>query len=326
MATLLSGGEEIKCWRVIDYSNGSNALNYVAEFVPGASREETDKRIRNLFHGGKIPDGFDPFHDKVFLKQFVDPCFHDEILVPFEQYQKKIHRKINSCGDNCFCREWDSFILKDRPGRRGYYQVLEYFPDAKSLKDSLEKNSLSWKERVHHAKALAYGLQLLHEAGIVHADLKPDNLLIVGNRRPDGKMYGIPTALKIIDFDSSLLVKELSPRHKLAKEPDKYRYRGTAGYLSPEHFGGKIPVPASDVFTAAIIICEMLSPDGYPFPGSREEYRDAVRNKRYNLKRLRCNGCQSTVDMLKACFSMNPDDRPAAARLLRELQNLPEKL
>ena len=332
MASLLAPGEKIRCWRIVRYLKGSNALSYVAEFCPAAAAAET-KRLRDrlLRRVGE----FDPDKDKVFLKQFNDPSYRDGILKSFVEYQDKIHKKVKACWKecNCFCRELDSFIFDEpRPGKRGYYQVQEYYPDCKSVKDCLEKDdgkgkdALSWTERLTHAKMMTYGLMLLHASGVVHADLKPDNLLIVANRRADGGLNEVPTALRIIDFDSSLLTDELSPRHRLSADPDKYRYRGTEQYLSPEHFGGKVPVPASDVFTAAIILCEMLSPDGHPFPFAHEEYRDAVKKGKCNLKKLRCGTCQATVGVIKACFAMKPGDRPTAAQLLRELKNLPVKL
>lgn len=323
MATLLSPGDQIKCWKIVEYLSSSNALSYVAEYVPGNSDQKTAGQLDQLMWG--IPEGFDPKRDKVFLKQFVDPGYHDAILKPFVRYQNRIQRKINSCWKkcNCFCRELDSFIC-DVPGKRGYYQVQELFPGNRSLKVCLEKNSLQWKELRFIARKMVYGLQLLHCAGIVHADLKPDNLLVVDNIDPVTKRpYPIPTDLRIIDFDSSLLVNEKTPRHTLSGNPGTYRYRGTEQYLSPEHFTGNIPVPASDIFTTGIILCEMLSPDGHPFPYTHEEYRKAVREGKCNLKKLRCRGGQSVVKAIKACFSMNPEDRPTAEQLLSEL-TLPE--
>ena len=330
MATVLFPGEQVKCWKVVEYLKGSNALSYVAEYAPGASGQTAGGQVDRLKWG--LPDGFDAKRDKVFLKQFVDPGYRDEILEPFVRYQSKIQRKINSCGkkSNCFCRELDSFIW-DLPGpvqrKSGYYQVQELLSDAMSLKECLEKNRLSWRDLLSHAKMMLYELQLLHEAGIVHADLKPDNLLVVKNidaRTNQPRL--IPTALRIIDFDSSLLVNELTPRHALSKNPESYRYRGTAQYLSPEHFTGKIPVPASDIFTAGIILCEMLSPDGHPFPYVHEEYRKAVREGKCSLTRLRCRGGQSVVEAIRACFSMDPGQRPTAEWLLNELKLLPEAL
>jgi serine/threonine protein kinase len=332
MASLLAPGEKIMRWRIVRYLKGSNALSYVAEFCPADTAAET-RRLREELR--RRVREFDPDKDQVFLKQFNDPSYRDIILKPFAAYQDKIHSRIKDCWKkcNCFCRELDSFIFEEpKPGKRGYYQVQEFYPECKSMKDCLEKDAgkekdaLSWTERLTHAKMMTYGLMLLHAAGIVHADLKPDNLLVVANRRPDGGLNEVPTALRIIDFDSSLLTDEPSPRHKLSADPANYRYRGTEQYLSPEHFGGKVPEPASDIFTAAIILCEMLSPDGHPFPYEHEQYRDAVKKGKCNLTRLHCKDCQSTVDTLKACFSMNPGERPDATQLLRELKKLPVKL
>jgi eukaryotic-like serine/threonine-protein kinase len=66
-------------------------------------------------------------------------------------------------------------------------------------------------------------------------------------------------------------------------------YVGTPGYQSPEHLAGKVPTEASDVFTCALMLSELLG-DGHPFRGKRgddKSYAQAVREGDFARFRLR---------------------------------------
>jgi serine/threonine-protein kinase len=88
------------------------------------------------------------------------------------------------------------------------------------------------------------GLQHAHDAGLVHRDVKPANLLV----RDDG-------VLKIADFGIARAAE--STRHTQAGT-----LLGTAAYLAPEQIAGEDATPASDVYSLGAVLYELLT--GHP--------------------------------------------------------------
>lgn len=96
-------------------------------------------------------------------------------------------------------------------------------------------------------KAVLNGLSLAHEQGMVHRDIKPDNILINGDHR-----------VKIADFG---LVRAAS-----ASTATSGQIVGTVSYLSPEQVDSSEISPATDVYSAGIVAFELLTGQT-PFAG-----------------------------------------------------------
>lgn len=91
------------------------------------------------------------------------------------------------------------------------------------------------------------GLQVAHAQGLVHRDMKPDNVLITANH-----------TLKIADFG---LVRSID-----ARTGHSDQIVGTAAYISPEQVSGRHVGPPSDVYSAGIMAFELLTGE-VPFTG-----------------------------------------------------------
>ncbi|CAN5831153.1 hypothetical protein BH11MYX2_BH11MYX2_30760 [soil metagenome] len=107
---------------------------------------------------------------------------------------------------------------------------------------------LHWREAVHIVKGVLAGLRHAHDRGVVHRDIKPDNVFLATK---DGE-----TTVKILDFGIAKLYAG-SP-----DDPASTRAGltvGTPAYLSPEQaVGGEIK-PASDIYSTTILLFEMLT-------------------------------------------------------------------
>ena len=97
---------------------------------------------------------------------------------------------------------------------------------------------------------LALGLAAAHEKGVVHRDLKPDNLFL----SRDG-------VVKILDFGLARQLQRGDPRRDrtLSDHTEPGVLLGTAGYMSPEQVRGELADHRSDIFALGAVLYEMLS-------------------------------------------------------------------
>jgi serine/threonine-protein kinase len=129
-------------------------------------------------------------------------------------------------------RVYDAGETDGRP-----FIVMEYVPGS-----SLAEAGRLAADRVVALGAQACaGLQHAHDAGLVHRDVKPANLLV----RDDG-------VLKIVDFGIARAAE--STRHTQAGT-----LLGTAAYLAPEQIAGEDATPASDVYSLGAVLYELLT-------------------------------------------------------------------
>ena len=125
---------------------------------------------------------------------------------------------------------------QDRPGI-----VMEYV-EGETLADRIARDgALDITESVRIVSALLAVLQMAHEAGIVHRDVKPGNVML----SPTGE-------IKVTDFGIAR-----ATGHETLTETGMVV--GTAHYLSPEQVSGKPATPSSDIYSAGAILYEMLT-------------------------------------------------------------------
>jgi len=155
---------------------------------------------------------------------------------------------------------------------------------------------------------LADGVSCAHAAGIAHRDLKPDNVMLDGQRR-----------LKILDFGLAKLcfpqssIDETVPAQ--AHTTQAGSIMGTVAYMSPEQITGSKISPRSDIFSLGIIFHELLS-RVRPFPG---ESLPAIMHAIVNEEAPRLASLPDAVaGVINRCLKKNPTDRYADAGELRD--------
>ena len=133
------------------------------------------------------------------------------------------------------------------------YLVFEFVPGRTLAEHLRARGALP----PHEALALMLGvleaLQAAHAAGVVHRDLKPSNILVDGAGRA-----------RVMDFG---IAARLNDRSGVAGEG---LVVGTPNYMSPEATRGATPTPAMDVFSAGLVLVEMLA--GQPLVRERDPY------------------------------------------------------
>lgn len=133
------------------------------------------------------------------------------------------------------------------------YFIATEFVEGKTLRQRIREGSLNPGEAIEVAIQVANALQAAHAAGIVHRDIKPDNIMI----RPDG-------FVKILDFGIAKLTEvspnssDLSTRPAGGYETKTGQVIGTPAYLSPEQARGLKIDGRSDLFSLGVVLFEML--------------------------------------------------------------------
>lgn len=121
------------------------------------------------------------------------------------------------------------------------YIVME-FVDGITLKDYIDKvGALGWKEAVHYVRQILRALSHAHEKGIVHRDIKPQNVMLLR----DGKV-------KVTDFGIAK-----TPTSEPLTMTDKAI--GTVNYISPEQASGGKVDEKSDLYSVGVMFYEMLT-------------------------------------------------------------------
>ncbi len=145
------------------------------------------------------------------------------------------------------------------------------------------------------AEALAYA----HTRGIVHGDVKPQNVMV-----------GAFGEVQVLDWGFALRTHEAAGGKK--------RARGTPAYMAPEQArtGGNAVSARTDVFGLGGILCEILSGDP-PFLGpTRKAVLELANTGNIAATRARLSaqpGDETLVELTLACLAAAPEDRPADA-------------
>ena len=125
------------------------------------------------------------------------------------------------------------------------YLVAELL-EGETLRSRIDRGSLSPAEAVRIGREIASGLSAAHAAGLVHRDLKPDNIFLTQSG-----------GTKILDFGIAKLAQDESVADGLSTLTGVVF--GTAGYLSPEQIRGERVDARADLFALGAVLFEMLT-------------------------------------------------------------------
>ncbi|RHZ86534.1 hypothetical protein Glove_50g61 [Diversispora epigaea] len=282
----------------------TNNYEEVIEWIPF-------DRLKNVVYFAK--GGFSTIYKALWLDGYIDSWNYKE-----KNWKRKSQRKYvclkslyNSTNKNKFLQEIKTQlkfrgkgviaiygITKD-PIKNEYMMVMQYARYGtlrKMLNNNFEK--LSWIQKTRILYYISNGLANIHEAGLMHCDIHPGNIVNESLTSP-----------YITDFGLCIPVSENDPK----------KIFGIIPYMAPETLNRGGYTQASDIYTFGMIMLEVFTsyPPYYNIPHDETLVMDICQGLKPEIK---CEIPQFLKEIMEKCWNFDPSNRPIAKELETQLK------
>lgn len=205
------------------------------------------------------------------------------------------------------CRVHDVGLHEEtgRVDERLHFLTMEFI-DGPRLGQLVRSSRMELRLVLDIARQILVGLGAAHAAGVLHRDLKSDNIMVSG-QAVDGE--GAPLRIAITDFG---LAQALDGGMASCGEHERV---GSVSYMAPEQILGLHLSPASDLFAFGVVLFEMLCAE-LPFAcgdGSRQAALRRLLQKPTAPSQLRPDVPPALDRVVLRCLKQRPQDRFASA-------------
>jgi len=238
--------------------------------------------------------------EEIALKVLKPEIAVDKNIIERFKNELKLARKI---AHKHVCKMYDLNEEEETP-----YIAMEYV-DGEDLKSHIrKKEKLTQEEAISIAKQVCEGLAEAHEIGVIHRDLKPQNIMIDDKGRAKIMDFGIARSVEAPGVTASGMII------------------GTPDYISPEQAEGEEADQRSDIYALGVILYEMVT-GSVPFEGDTA-FSVALKHKTKlpsDPKKLNPGISENLGRLILICMEKERERRyQTAEALLADLRNIEE--
>ncbi|MCI0379939.1 MAG: serine/threonine-protein kinase, partial [Gemmataceae bacterium] len=199
-------------------------------------------------------------------------------------------------------------VLYDFGSEKGASFAVTELLEGETLRQRLGQGALPWRKAIEWSIAIAEGLAAAHGKGIVHRDMKPENLFLTADGRVKILDFGLARTAAAADLTAE--TQSFSPAHTLPGA-----VMGTVGYMSPEQVRGQTADARSDIFSLGCVLFEMVSGRRAFAGDSSADVSAAILNQ--NPSELTGSGRKVLPELERVilhCLEKRPEERFQSAR------------
>ena len=216
-----------------------------------------------------------------------------------EKFIRRFQREAKSVSDLSHPNIVEVYDVGEEEGQ--HYIVMEYI-DGRTLKQLIQKRgALTVAEVIDIMTQITDGLSAAHEAYIIHRDIKPQNIMILDNGM-----------IKITDFGIAMTLNatQLTQTNSVM---------GSVHYLPPEQAAGQTATTKSDIYSAGILMYELLT-GSVPFKGENA-VEIALKQMKERIPSIRKQNPlipQSVENIVLKATAKNPKNRYDSIKEMHE--------
>jgi eukaryotic-like serine/threonine-protein kinase len=198
--------------------------------------------------------------------------------------------------------------IYDTGNHNGSPYLVSELLEGQTLRKHMEGASLPQRKAVDYGIQIARGLAAAHEKGVVHRDLKPDNVFVLNDGR-----------IKILDFGLAKLTRDDfpgsgTPELQTVDHPESNtvpgQVLGTVGYMAPEQVRGQAADHRADIFSLGAILYEMLTGKrAFKRDSSVETMNAILKEEPQELLEVAPNLAPGLDRVVRHCMEKNPAQR-----------------
>jgi tetratricopeptide (TPR) repeat protein/tRNA A-37 threonylcarbamoyl transferase component Bud32 len=229
----------------------------------------------------------------------------------FSRFKREVLLARRVSGPNV-CRIHELFRLESGQETSQCAFIAMEFLNGITLADRLKTGGpIPWQEALSIAREICAGLTAIHDAGIVHRDLKTRNIMLVGK----------PDAVRAVLMDFGLARETASTADGVTAMTITGAVMGTPSYMAPEQFEGKEITSGADIFALGIVLHEMVTTKN-PFAATTLIQAAMMRREPPNVSSLKEHGVPRQWEhVIRRCLDYLPEHRfQSAKQVIRALE------
>jgi serine/threonine-protein kinase len=228
-----------------------------------------------------------------------------------ERLQREVAvKEVHAADPQRILREAQAAARLNHPGivtlyelgeRKGSALLVSELVPGETLDQLRARGALADRDLGEIAADLCAALAHAHSRGVVHRDIKPQNVIVRGEA-------GVPGAAKLMDFG----IARIAGAPTLTADGEVV---GTLAYMSPEQAEGRTAGPETDVYSLALTLHECFvgsNPVAGPTPAATAR---RIGGPLSSLRESRPDLPEGLTDLLDSCLDPEPELRPTAAEL-----------